>query len=142
MMKPMFTTTVSSVGGRNGKIVSSDGRLEHDIAMPGTAKAKEKPEATNPEQLFAAGYAACFGSALEMTANQQKIDLDSEVIAHVSMYKDEKDNGFKLGVKLEVIGTGITQTTLDNLVEKAHHVCPYSKATTGNVEVELITSVK
>ncbi|AWI36361.1 organic hydroperoxide resistance protein [Bacillus safensis FO-36b] len=138
MSDVLFTATVSAVGGREGKVVSTDGVLEHEVAMPGTPRAKKIEKATNPEQLFAAGYSACFDSALQMVARQERIRFESEVTAHVSLLKDSSDGGFKLGVQLEVKGTGIEQSALEELVHKAHGVCPYSKATQGNIEVELV----
>ena len=105
--------------------------------MPGTPRAKKIENATNPEQLFAAGYAACFDSALQSTASKARIKFTSEVTANVSLLKDEQDQGFKLGVTLQVKGTGIERDKLEELVHKAHEVCPYSKATRKNIEVTL-----
>lgn len=120
-----------------GKVQSDDGVIQFDTAMPGTPRAKQIENATNPEQLFAAGYAACFDSALQLTASKARVKFTSEVTANVSLMKDEEDQGFKLGVVLQVKGTDIDQEQLKELVEKAHQVCPYSKATRGNIEVTL-----
>ncbi|WP_226665968.1 organic hydroperoxide resistance protein [Metabacillus litoralis] len=137
MSNVLFTSTATAVGGREGRVESSDGNINVKLAMPGSPRAKEIPEATNPEQLFASGYAACFDGALQLIAKKEKENFESEVTANVSLLKDETDNGFKLGVTLEVKGTGIEKSKLEELVEKAHEFCPYSKATKGNIDVTL-----
>ena len=133
----LFTSTATAKGGRNGKVESSDGNIQMETAMPGTDRAKEVPTATNPEQLFAAGYAACFDGALQLVASKEKAEFESEVTANVSLVKDKEDDGFKIAVKIQVKGTGIDKDQLEELVEKAHGVCPYSKATRNNIDVEL-----
>jgi lipoyl-dependent peroxiredoxin len=137
MTNTLFTSTVSAVGGREGRVKSSDGNIQLDVAMPGSPRAKELPDATNPEQLFAAGYAACFDGALQLMARREKVSFESEVTANVSLLKDEEDQGFKLAVKLQVKGTGVVKDKLEDLVHKAHNFCPYSKATKGNIDVTL-----
>jgi lipoyl-dependent peroxiredoxin len=137
MSKKLFTASATASGGREGKVQSDDGIIQFETAMPGTPRAKQLENATNPEQLFAAGYAACFGSALQSTAQKEKVDFTAEVTANVSLLKDEEDQGFKLAVVLQVKGTDIEKEQLQELVEKAHQVCPYSKATRGNIEVTL-----
>ena len=137
MSEKLFTARATALGGREGKVQSDDGVVQFDTAMPGTPRAKELENATNPEQLFAAGYAACFDSALQMTARKERVKFTSEVTANVSLLKDEEDQGFKLGVLLQVKGTDIERDQLEDLVEKAHQVCPYSKATRENIEVVL-----
>ncbi|MBM6848551.1 Ohr family peroxiredoxin, partial [Bacillus licheniformis] len=98
MMKPLFTSQATANGGRDGQVTSSDRVLELELAMPGTPKAKENENATNPEQLFAAGYAACFDSALQLTAQKARLRMETEVTANVSLLKDEADGGYKLSV--------------------------------------------
>ena len=137
MSEKLFTARATALGGREGKVQSDDGVVQFNTAMPGTPRAKELENATNPEQLFAAGYAACFDSALQMTARKERVKFTSEVTANVSLLKDEEDQGFKLAVVLQVKGTNIEHDQLKDLVEKAHQVCPYSKATRGNIEVTL-----
>ena len=137
MSEKLFTARATALGGREGKVQSDDGVVQFDTAMPGTPREKELENATNPEQLFAAGYAACFDSALQMTARKERVKFTSEVTANVSLLKDEEDQGFKLGVLLQVKGTDIERDQLEDLVEKAHQVCPYSKATRENIEVVL-----
>jgi len=137
MSKPLFTSSAKAVGGRDGRVESSDGKINMKLAMPGSPQAKEHPDATNPEQLFAAGYSACFDGALQLIAKREKVDFKSEVTANVSLLKDDSDDGFKIGVTLQVKGTGIEKEKLKELVEKAHEFCPYSKATRGNINVDL-----
>lgn len=137
MSDKLFTASVTAKGGREGHVESSDGVIKFDTAMPGTPRAKELDQATNPEQLFAAGYAACFDGALQKMAGQEHIKFSSEVTANVSLLKDETDQGFKLEVKLQVKGTDIEKDKLEDLMEKAHQFCPYSKATRDNIVVTL-----
>lgn len=135
-MEHLYTATVTAVGGRNGKVVSDDGVINLDVKMP---KALGGPggSATNPEQLFAAGYAACFDSALNLVARTQRIKVEgTEVTAHVAIGKDQ-DGGFALAVNLDVTVHGVEHEIAQSLVEAAHQVCPYSKATRGNIEVKL-----
>ncbi|MEG9463128.1 MAG: Ohr family peroxiredoxin, partial [Bacillus amyloliquefaciens] len=96
----LFTSKATAVGGRSGHIKSEDGVLDFDIIMPNAKKDGET--GTNPEQLFAAGYAACFGGALELAAQKQKIDMTSEIEGQVSLLKDESDGGYKIGVTLVI----------------------------------------
>ncbi|MFC7370984.1 organic hydroperoxide resistance protein [Fictibacillus iocasae] len=138
MAEKLFTATVTAQGGREGHIHSEDGVLKHSIAMPGTPRMKEIPDAVTPEHLFAAGYAACFDGALNLMAKKAKVkSFQSETTAVVSFLKDQSDDGFKLAVDLEIKGKGVEQAELEELVEKAHHFCPYSKATRGNIDVTL-----
>ncbi|PKG25139.1 organic hydroperoxide resistance protein [Niallia nealsonii] len=137
MSETIFTTSVTAIGGREGRVESEDYVIQLETAMPGTPRAKELEDATNPEQLFAAGYAACFDGALQLIAGREKVKFDSEVTASVSLMKDAADQGFKLGVTLKVKGTGIEKARLEDLVHKAHQFCPYSKATRGNIDVKL-----
>jgi len=137
MSETIFTTSVTANGGREGRVESEDHVIQFDTAMPGTPRAKQLEDATNPEQLFAAGYAACFDGALQLIAGKEKVKFDSEVTASVSLMKDAADQGFKIGVTLKVKGTGVEKATLEDLVHKAHQFCPYSKATRGNIDVKL-----
>jgi Ohr subfamily peroxiredoxin len=136
-MEKLYTATATAIGGREGKVVSSDQVLDLQVKMP---KGLGGPggDYTNPEQLFAAGYSACFDSALGLVIRNKKLKVEgTQVTAHVSIGKDEADGGFKLAVKLEVAITGVEREVAQELVEAAHQVCPYSKATRGNIEVEL-----
>ncbi|XXM70415.1 organic hydroperoxide resistance protein [Lysinibacillus sphaericus] len=138
-MEPLYTAKATANGGRQGKVKSSDGVLEFDLAMPKSLGGSGAEGATNPEQLFAAGYSACFDSALNLVAGQEKKKIDSEVTAEVSIGKDT-DGGFKLAVVLSVSVGGVELDEAKQLVEKAHGVCPYSKATRDNIEVRLNTT--
>lgn len=136
IQQKMYETTVKAVGGRNGYIESSSPELRLDISTP-----KEMGGAggagTNPEQLFAAGYSACFDSALNMVARMQRVKLDgSEVTATVSFGKVE-DGGFGIAVKMDVLVKGVDHETAVQLVDAAHGQCPYSRATRGNIQMEL-----
>ncbi|HAT6976720.1 TPA: Ohr family peroxiredoxin [Legionella pneumophila] len=139
-MKALYTTIAKTHGGRNGRVETTDGLLKLHLAMP--IELGGKGGATNPEQLFAAGYAACFESAIRHVANVQKISLeDVSMASEVSLYATP-EKGFKLGVALHAYITGLNQNEAEALVAKAHEVCPYSNAIRGNVEVKLSVSVK
>lgn len=140
-MSKLYTASVTASGGRNGMVKSSDGLLELDVRMP---KELQGPGgATNPEQLFAAGYAACFDSALNLVIRMKRLKevQETQVTAHVSLDKNV-DQGFDLSVVLEVSIVGVSQQQAEELVSAAHQVCPYSRATRGNIEVELHVVVK
>ncbi|PSL40865.1 Ohr subfamily peroxiredoxin [Salsuginibacillus halophilus] len=135
MSDVMFTAQAKAKGGRDGHVTSDNGVIDLNLAMP---KGSEPPaDATNPEQLFAAGYAACFDGALNLVANKAGKEIDSAINAEVSLLKDPADNGFKIGVVLHVEIDGVSQDEAEGLAGEAHKVCPYSKATSGNVNVEL-----
>jgi osmotically inducible protein OsmC len=133
-MSTLYTTSVSAIGGRGGKVRSSDGLIDLQLAMP---KELGGPGGkTNPEQLFAAGYAACFQSALALVARKQKVNLgDNTVTATVGI--GPQGEGFGLTAALEVAIPGLDQATAEALVAAAHKVCPYSNATRGNIDVKL-----
>ncbi|NBO18095.1 MAG: organic hydroperoxide resistance protein [Proteobacteria bacterium] len=132
-MKTLFTAHAKTKGGRNGHSQTTDGKLSFELAMPGS---KKTGTTTNPEELFACGYSACFGSALEYVAGLQKLSVaDAEVNADVSL--NQGDTGFSLSVVLNVSIPSLDQASAIKLVEAAHQVCPYSKATRGNIEVSL-----
>ncbi|MFC9327584.1 organic hydroperoxide resistance protein [Kitasatospora sp. NPDC057015] len=129
-------TAVATANGREGRTVSSDGQVDLALAMPPALGGNG--QGTNPEQLFAAGYAACFASALGLVARQARADVSEvSVTAEVSIGKD--DTGFGLAVVLRVeLPDSLAGETGQLLVKQAHEVCPYSKATRGNIEVELV----
>lgn len=139
-MEALYTAKATVEGGRTGKVKSSDGTLDFELSMPKSLGGQEKENATNPEQLFAAGYAACFDSALNLMARQSRKRIESKVTAEVSIGKD-LDGGYKLAVVLNVAINGVSLEEAQELVEQAHGGCPYSKATRGNIEVELKTSL-
>jgi osmotically inducible protein OsmC len=132
----LYTTEALATGdGRNGHVRTSDGLLESDLAVP---KAMGGPGgATNPEQLFASGYAACFHSALKGVARQAKVDAGgSTVTARVGIGRTD-GGGFGLTVALTVAMPAVDRSLAEDLVAKAHQVCPYSNATRGNIDVAL-----
>ena len=135
-MDILYTATALATGdGRNGHVESSDGILFADVRAP--KEMGGAGDATNPEQLFAAGYAACFHSALRSVAKRAGADVtDSEVVADVSIGPNG-DGGFGLAVGLEVTLPQVERAEAETLVEQAHQVCPYSNATRGNIEVTL-----
>jgi lipoyl-dependent peroxiredoxin len=132
----LYTTTAHATGdGRNGHATTDDGRLDLDLRIP---KEMGGPGgATNPEQLFAVGYAACFHSALKVVAQRQKVDVTgSEVSASVGIGAFP-DGGFGLTVELDVHVPGLDRPAAEAVVAAAHDVCPYSNATRGNIDVTL-----
>ena len=135
-MSHLYTTRVTAVGGRNGTIKSEDGILNLQLAMP--KELGGKGGATNPEQLFAAGYAACFIGAMKFVASQggPKVPADAAVTSTVGI-GPRSEGGFGLAVELAVSLPGLSRADAEALVEKAHQVCPYSNATRGNVDVKL-----
>ncbi|MFF0283000.1 organic hydroperoxide resistance protein [Rhodococcus aetherivorans] len=135
-MNVLYTAEALATGeGRNGRARTSDGKLDLGLAIP--TEMGGTGEGTNPEQLFAAGYAACFHSALQLVARQDKADVaDSAVGARVGIGRTD-GGGFGLKVTLEVSLPHVPRAQALELTEKAHQVCPYSNATRGNIEVEL-----
>jgi Ohr subfamily peroxiredoxin len=135
-MDILYTATAHATGdGRNGHAVTDDGVLDVVLATP--KELGGAGGATNPEQLFAAGYAACFHSALRLVGKQQGLDVTgSEVSASVGL-GTAPSGGFGLAVELDVHLPALEQAVAQGLVEAAHQVCPYSNATRGNVEVTL-----
>ena len=135
-----YTASALSTGeGRNGHVRSSDGLLDLDLAAP--TEMGGPGGATNPEQLFAIGYAACYHSALRLVGRQEKADVsDSAVGARVSLGELD-DDAFGLAVELEVTLPNLDHDAAQQLAEKAHQVCPYSNATRGNIDVAIDTTV-
>ncbi len=135
-MKTLYTAVATATGdGRNGHATSEDGMLDLDLRIP--VSMGGPGGATNPEQLFAVGYAACFHSAMKVVAGQRKVDItDSEVSATVAIGKLD-GGGFGLEVELDVSVPSLDRATAEELVAAAHTVCPYSNATRGNIPVTL-----
>ncbi|MFO0679024.1 MAG: organic hydroperoxide resistance protein [Polyangiaceae bacterium] len=135
-MKPLYTAVATARGGRDGHVRSSDGVLDADLKMPKELGGPGGP-ATNPEQLFAAGYAACFESALRLVARtQKKTFTDAAITAHVTL--NSQDGAFVLSVELHGKIDGVSKEEATALMETAHTVCPYSRATRGNMDVKLV----
>lgn len=137
-MEAIYTAEALSTGdGRSGHVRTSDDTVSIDLAPP--KEMGGSGNGSNPEQLFAAGYAACFHSALQMVAKSAKKDLgDSAVGARVSIGKEGE--GFGLSVVLEAVIPNLPEDEARELVEQAHQVCPYSNATRGNIEVTVSVS--
>jgi len=136
-MKTLYTATATVHGAREGHAKSDDGVLDLDLRIP---KSMGGPggAGTNPEQLFAAGYAACFESALRLTARLQKKPLsDAHITAHVSLNATDEGK-YVLSVVLEGRIQGVDKEQAQALMEAAHHVCPYSNATRGNIDVKVV----
>lgn len=135
-MKAIYTAVVTATGGRNGHIKSNNGVLDLQVRMP-KKLGGANDDFTNPEQLFAGGYAACFDNALILIIKQAKATTgETSVTAQVSIGQIE-NGGFSLAVELAVNIPGVSIEEAQQLVEKAHQVCPYSNATRGNIEVKL-----
>jgi len=135
-MNPLYTAHATAKAGRNGHAETSDGLIRLDLSLPKEMGGAGKQGATNPEQLFALGYAACFGSAVEHVARLQKKTIGAvSVTAHVTIGTVE--DGFKLAVTLEVAIENTSPEDVQKLIEAAHQVCPYSRATRNNIDVTL-----
>ncbi len=135
-MKPLYTTSVTAKGGRNGQLKSENGILNLEVRMP-KALGGANDDFTNPEMLFAAGYSACFDSALNRVITLSKTPTgETSVVAKVSIGQNI-DGGFGLAVELDVNIPGVSIEVAQELTEKAHQICPYSNATRLNIEVKL-----
>jgi Ohr subfamily peroxiredoxin len=130
--KLLYTARTHTTGGRDGASRSSDGRLEVNLSTPGTAG-----KGTNPEQLFAAGWSACFEGAMVRAAQQLKIALPADVAIDAEVDLNIDDGGFFLRARLNVSVPGVERALAQRVVEAAHQICPYSKATRGNIDVVL-----
>jgi osmotically inducible protein OsmC len=135
-VKTLYSASATTSGGRDGHVESSDGELDLDLTMPEGLGGKGGT-GTNPEQLFAAGYSACFESALRLVAGRQKKDVgDASVRANVDIGQTD-DGGFGLAVELVGHLPELPREEAQALMEEAHQVCPYSRATRGNIDVKL-----
>jgi osmotically inducible protein OsmC len=138
----LYSTKVTATGGRHGQIRSDDGLLDMKLALP--RQLGGRGDATNPEQLFAGGYAACFENALLRVSREAGLrfaDEDVKVTAEVGLSRNES-GGFVLSAALAVTVTGVDQKKAEELVESAHKICPYSNAIRGNVEVGTTVSAR
>jgi len=137
-IKPLFTATATANGGRNGHTESSDHSVAADLSVPKEMGGPGKPNTTTPEHLFAAGYAACFGGALDLVAKQHKKDASKAKVTCAVSIGPRDGGGFGLAVKMHVEDKSLPQAELASFVQEAHEkICPYSHATRGNVRVEL-----
>ncbi|WP_417767912.1 organic hydroperoxide resistance protein [Stappia sp.] len=137
-MPILYTAHGSATGGRTGAAKSDDGRLEITLSTP-KELGGDGGQGTNPEQLFAAGYSACFLGAMKFVAGQQKLKLpeDTRVAADVGIGPRDDGTGFGIAVTLNITVPGLDKAEAQALVDKAHVVCPYSHATRGNIPVTL-----
>ncbi|MFE5321904.1 organic hydroperoxide resistance protein [Paenibacillus sp. NPDC056579] len=137
MEKTLYTATVNVEGGRDGKAVSTDGNLNLDLRYP--KEMGGNGGGTNPEQLFAAGFAACFEGAMGIALRKRSIKPEGiSIVSNVSIGKDAND-GFVLAVNMDITLKGLELDVAKQIVAEAHLTCPYAKATVGNIEV--ITNV-
>jgi len=129
----VYTAKTDTVGGReNGTSRSSDGLLDIRLSTPGSARI-----GTNPEQLFAAGWSACFESAIALAARRRKIALPADVSVHAEVDLNLGDSGYYLSARLDVRLPSLERSAAEALVNEAHETCPYSKATWGNIQVAI-----
>ena len=135
-IKPLFTATATATGGRNGHTESSDGMVKADLSVPKEMGGPGKPNTATPEHLFAAGYAACFGGALDFVGKQHRKDASKAKITCAVSIGPRDAGGFGLSVNLRVEDKSLPQDELAALAKEAHEkICPYSHATRGNVPV-------
>ncbi|MDN5733497.1 MAG: organic hydroperoxide resistance protein [Psychrobacter sp.] len=137
-MKTLYSTKGTTTGGRAGSASLADSDLSINMVPPGSGK-----DGNNPEQLFAMGYSACFDGALGAVKQMEKAKFDSTTEVEVDLMQGE-GHDYKLAAKIHVIGknTELSADEFQKLVEKAHQVCPYSKATRGNIDVKVTSEVQ
>jgi lipoyl-dependent peroxiredoxin len=136
-IKPLFTASATATGGRNGHTQSSDGMVSVNLSVPKAMGGPGKPDTATPEHLFAAGYAACFGGALDYVAKQHKKDATKAKITCDVSIGPRDVGGFGIAVKMQVEDRSLPQADLTALAREAHEkICPYSNATRGNVDVQ------
>ena len=136
-IKPLFTATATATGGRNGHTEASDGSVKADLSVAKEMGGPGRPGTTTPEHLFAAGYAACFGGALDFVAKRQKKDASKAKIVCAVSIGPREGGGFGIAVKMQVEDKSLPQAELAALAKEAHEqICPYSHATRGNVPVD------
>ena len=140
-MKIVYNTTAVSVGGRDGQVSVEGSPVRFEMAVP-KEMAGTKAVGFNPEQLFAAGYSACFGSALQHVFKLKRLTLEAPQV-HVTVGIGRNDaGGYSLAADIKAVFKGITQAEADDLVAQAHQVCPYSNATRGNIDVTVTAAVE
>ncbi|MGB6449612.1 MAG: organic hydroperoxide resistance protein [Steroidobacteraceae bacterium] len=138
-IKPLFTATATANGGRNGHTEAQDHSVAADLSVPKAMGGPGKPGTTTPEHLFAAGYAACFGGALDFVGQQKKKNARNAIVTCSVSIGPRDAGGFGLAVKLHVKDPSLSQADLTDIAREAHEqICPYSHATRGNVTVEIV----
>lgn len=137
-IKPVFTATATATGGRNGHSEASDHSIKVNLSVPKEMGGPGKPDTTTPEHLFATGYAACFGGALDFVGHQHKLDASKANVTCAVTIGPRDGGGFGIAVKMKVVDKSLKQAELEKLVNEAHDkICPYSHATRGNTPWEL-----
>ena len=135
-IKPLYTATATATGGRNGHTQSSDGVVKADLSVPKEMGGPGRAGTATPEHLFAAGYAACYGGALDFVAKQHKKDATKASVQCAVSIGPREGGGFGLSVKMRVEDASLPQADLEALAKEAHEkICPYSHATRNNVDV-------
>lgn len=135
-IKSIFTATATAFGGRNGHSETSDGAVTVNLSIPKEMGGPGKPNTVTPEHLFATGYAACFGGALDLVAKQHKMDATNAKITCSVSIGARENGGFALAVKMKIEDKSLPQSSLTAFVKEAHEkICPYSHATRGNIEI-------
>lgn len=137
MADTIYSATSTAWGGRDGRVASSDNRLDFQLSMPKGVGGDDGP-GTNPEQLFATGYAACFHSALKAVARSRKVDVADSAVSVTVELRTEEGGGFGLAARIEAQLPGVERATAQELVDAAHQLCPYSRATRGNIPSEVV----
>lgn len=136
-IKPLFTITATSIGGRNGQSKTNDGAIKVDLSVPKDMGGPGKANTVTPEHLFAAGYAACFGGAIDFVAKQHKKDATKAKVDCSVSIGPREGGGFGLSVKMNIEDKSLSQADLSDLVKEAHEkICPYSHATRGNIDIQ------
>lgn len=138
-MKTLYTTQATATGGRNGQVKSENGIIDLEVRMP-KALGGSNDDFANPEMLFAAGYSACFDSALNLVIKKENIQTGATTVAAKVSIGQNDNGGFGLEAELHANIPGVTIEVAQSLIEKAHEVCPYSNATRGNMPVKLTVS--
>jgi Ohr subfamily peroxiredoxin len=137
-INPLFTATATATGGRNGHTAASDGSVATDLSVPKAMGGPGRPGTSTPEHLFAAGYAACFGGALDFVGRQQKKDASKAKVTCAVSIGPREGGGFGLAVTMTVEDRSLPEAELTRLVSEAHEkICPYSHATRNNVDVQI-----
>ena len=135
---PLLTATANAAGGRNGHTETTDHSVALDLSVRKEMGGPGKPGTTTPEHLFAAGYAACFGGALDFVGHQHKVDASKAHVTCDVAIGPRQGGGFGIAVKMKVVDKSLPQAQLEKLVQETHdNICPYSHATRGNVPWEL-----
>ena len=131
--KVLYTAKTRTIGGReNGASRSSDGRLDVRLSTPGSARI-----GTNPEELFAAGWSACFESAIALAARKRKITLPADLVIDAEVDLGVADDGYFLRIRFNISLPGVERAAAQALADEAHQICPYSKATRGNIDIKI-----